>query len=98
MVFTWKEHGSFHGRVERVAPPHVFAFRFVGHVPDVAPAPGNSTLVEFTLTREGQETRVRVVETGFDELSSPDEGRVAKAAISLEGWRGGLEALRTYAA
>ena len=98
LVFSWKEHGAFHGRVERVEPPRVFAFRFVGHLPDVAPAPGNSTLVEFTLTCEGQATRVRVLETGFDELSSPDEGGLGKAAISLEGWRGGLEALSKYAA
>jgi uncharacterized protein YndB with AHSA1/START domain len=97
LVFTWKEHGAYRGRVERVEPPHVFAFRFAGHVPDVEPAPGNSTLVEFRLEREGQATRVRVTESGFDELSSPDEGGVAKGAISLEGWRGGLDALRAYA-
>ena len=98
LVFTWKAHGSFRGRVERVEPPYLFAFRFVGHVADVAPEPGNSTLVEITLTRENDGTRVHVTESGFDQLSSPDEDGIAKARISLEGWRGGLEALRSYAA
>src|SRR5215471_1848306 len=52
--------------VERVDPPRLFSFRW--SPPDVeVPGPGNSVLVEFTLTAEGDErTRLRVEESGLD--------------------------------
>ena len=90
LAFRWKEHGEYRGRVERVDKPHTFAFRFVGLVPDQDPNAHNSTLVEFTLRERGGSTVVRVVESGFV--------TVGKSAISLEGWRGGFEALARYAA
>ena len=97
LVFHWGEHGSYRGRVERVEPPHLFAFRFVGHVPDEDPRPGNSTLVEIHLAPEGAGTRVTIVERGFASLDDPLEGDVEKSTISGAGWRGGLQALQSHA-
>ena len=96
LAFRWKEHGEYRGRVESVEPPHRFAFRFVGHVPDQDPAPGNSTLVEFLLEDRVESTLLRVVESGFAALTDPNEGNV-KAGTSLQGWRGGFAALESYA-
>lgn len=97
LVFRWKEHGCFRGRIESVTAPTFLAFRFVGHIPDVEPEVGNSTLVEFHLVESAKGTRVRVVESGFATLSPPDEEGRPKAQISLEGWRAGLASLRTHA-
>lgn len=96
LVFRWKEHGAFFGRIVQVTPPTYLSFRFVGHVPDVEPRAGNSTLVEFHLARHAEGTRVQVVEHGFSTLTEPDEGGVAKAQLSLSGWRSGFERLKAH--
>jgi uncharacterized protein YndB with AHSA1/START domain len=55
IVFGWTDHGRYRGTVETVEPPHRFAYRWAREF-DVAPAPGNSTLVSFTLTPQGTDT------------------------------------------
>ncbi|QVQ52672.1 SRPBCC domain-containing protein [Spiractinospora alimapuensis] len=45
-VFEWAEHGRFLGVVEDVRPERLLTVRWA-LVPDVAPDPGNATLVEF---------------------------------------------------
>jgi uncharacterized protein YndB with AHSA1/START domain len=97
LAFRWREHGEYRGRVESVEPPHRFAFRFVGHVPDQDPVPGNSTLVEFLLEDRVDSTLLRVVESGFAALTDQHEGALSKAGMSLNGWRGGFAALENYA-
>jgi uncharacterized protein YndB with AHSA1/START domain len=97
LVFRWDEHGEFFGQVERVQPPNQFVFRFAGHDAGEMPRPDNSTLVTFTLEQKGSETRIRVVESGFSELANPGEGDIAKAEISLQGWRNGMSALASMA-
>jgi uncharacterized protein YndB with AHSA1/START domain len=64
LVFRWDDK-SFRGRVERVEPPQLFAFRWA-LTPGEAVAADNSTLVEFRLAPEGDSTRLTVVESGFD--------------------------------
>jgi uncharacterized protein YndB with AHSA1/START domain len=96
MVMRWDEHGEFLAVVERVEPPRLFAFRFA-RIPGEPPGIGNSTVATFTLTAEGDATRVRVVETGFDELDVTDEERETYAAIELQGWSAGLTQLRACA-
>lgn len=93
MVMRWDEHGEFHAVVERVDPPRLFAYRFA-RVPDARPVPGNSTLATFTLTEEAGGTRVRVVETGFEELAISEDEREAYAEIERQGWTAGLAGLR----
>ncbi|HEV2923974.1 MAG TPA: SRPBCC family protein [Solirubrobacteraceae bacterium] len=87
-TFVWDEHGTVRGRVERVEPPHLFAFRWV---PDhrAEPADGNLLLVEFTLTPEGEGTRLTVVETGFAQLAGSDDERRKHFDGHTRGW--GLE-------
>ncbi len=67
LVFDHPDRASstFEVVVERVEPPRLFSFRWV-HPEGETPAPGNSLLVEFTLTPIGDErTLLRVVESGL---------------------------------
>jgi uncharacterized protein YndB with AHSA1/START domain len=79
-----------------VEPPHVFAWRgaLIGHT---EVRDGNSTLVEFTLSREGDGTRLRVVESGFRSLDLPEEERAKQAEGNVEGWRIKTAELQAYA-
>jgi uncharacterized protein YndB with AHSA1/START domain len=94
---TWQEHGRFLGRVERVDPPHSISFRWA-RPNDVEPREGNSTLVEFTLSPEGESTRLRVVESGFRALDASDDDKQEYLDGNSEGWRKELDELREYVA
>src|SRR3954470_776371 len=84
---TWRDHGTFHGRVEAVEPPHRFAYRWLSKIESrAAPTPANSTLTEFTLVPEGDGTRVAVVESGFDALDVDAAERTAALASHTRGW------------
>ena len=56
----------------------------------------NSTLVEFTLTVDGEGTRLRVVETGFSKLDWPEDEQRKDAESHREGWEHELGELREY--
>lgn len=71
--------------IETVDPPTRFSFRW-NHPTDVAPAAGNSLLVEFTLVGEGEQTRLRVVETGLEPLPWPDVEKQRYADEHNGGW------------
>ena len=72
--------------VETVDPPTRFSFRW-NHPRGEQPIQGNSMLVEFTLTPEGDErTRLRVTETGHELRAWPDEEKQRYAAEHQEGW------------
>ena len=95
VLLTWKDYGTFRGRVETVEPPHRFAFRWARPA-DVDPRPGNSTLVEFTLAEEGEGTRLRVVESGFETLGVTESERAKHVAENEQGWREELGHLVEY--
>ena len=88
-VFENDEGATIHTAqlvVESVEPPTRFSFRWC-HPADTQPAPDNSMLVEFTLTREGHErTRLRVTESGLDLLSWPETDKVQYAEEHRNGW------------
>jgi uncharacterized protein YndB with AHSA1/START domain len=82
--------------VEAMDAPTRFAFRW-NHPEGATPAPGNSVLVEFLLNAEGGErTRLRVKESGLDDLTWPEADKTKYAAEHNEGWGhffGRIEAL-----
>jgi uncharacterized protein YndB with AHSA1/START domain len=88
LELSWAEHGSTTARVEVVDAPHRFAYRWKAHDAgqDEEPGEGNSTLVEFTLTPEGDGTRLRVHESGFASLAYPEERRKANHDDNVGGW------------
>jgi uncharacterized protein YndB with AHSA1/START domain len=102
LVLRWAEHGTVHGRVERVEPGRLFAYRWAAAPADAHAAgdaldDGNSTLVEFSLTEEDDGTRLRVVESGFAALRIPEAEQVRKAEGNTEGWKHELGDLVEYA-
>src|SRR4051812_38206013 len=98
LSLTWREHGTVHGRVEAVEPPHRFAWRWLAEMGSQAePTPANSTLTEFTLAPEGDGTRVVVVESGFDALEIDAAARAARLAANTKGWGLELADLAAYA-
>jgi uncharacterized protein YndB with AHSA1/START domain len=98
LVMRWQEYGMTRARVETVEPPHRFAYRWTAHHAEqgAEPEPGNSTLVEFTLAPEGDETRLRVVETGFAALATSDEQRGKNYDDNVDGWKQMLGRIDTY--
>jgi uncharacterized protein YndB with AHSA1/START domain len=79
--------------VESVEPPSRFSFRW-NHPPGEEPVTGNSMLVEFTLTPEGNEqTRLRVAESGHDLLAWPGTEKERYADEHQGGWAEYLERL-----
>lgn len=55
---------------------------------------GNSTVVEFTLSAEGDKTRRTVVESGFAALAVSEEVRATTVANLTEGWPQVLDAAK----
>ena len=96
MLLTWREHGTYEGRVEMVDAPRVFAFRWQTREGEFSET--NSTLVVMTLETEGAGTRLRVVESGFATLPWPDDARARYADENAKGWLTELDELRDYVA
>jgi uncharacterized protein YndB with AHSA1/START domain len=72
--------------VETVDPPTHFSFRW-NHPREEEPVSGNSMLVEFTLTPEGDErTRLRVTESGQEGRDWPDAEKQRYADEHRDGW------------
>jgi uncharacterized protein YndB with AHSA1/START domain len=79
--------------VETVDPPTRFSFRW-NHPSEEEPVLGNSMLVEFTLTPEGDErTRLRVTERGHELRDWPDTEKQRYADEHQEGWGDFLDRL-----
>ena len=97
MTVSWAKHGAFSAVVERVEPPTFFSFRWARPAGEKL-REGNSTLVEFTLDAEGEQTRLRVVESGFPSLEGTEEEKSQYARGNTEGWAAELDELREYAA
>jgi uncharacterized protein YndB with AHSA1/START domain len=91
-------HMTFHNgvavqmRVERVEEPTVFGFTW--RLPDLPADDPRRTYVEFTLEAVGAGTRLRVVETGFAQLS--DESRRHAYDSHADGWASELGDLSAY--
>ena len=97
MLLTWHGHGAYRARVEAVEPLHTFAFRWLRRE-DNEPGDGTSTRVEITLAPEGPRTRLRVVETGFQQLTWAEADKARYAEENTQGWIQELNELRDYAA
>jgi uncharacterized protein YndB with AHSA1/START domain len=74
-----------HVTVQSVEPVRSFSYRWL-HPQGAEAVEGNSTLVEFTLTPEGDGTRLRVVESGLDQMNWPPQERDAFIDEHTHGW------------
>ena len=96
MLLTWHGDGAYRARVETVDPPRAFAFRWLRREHN-EPGDGTSTLVRMTLLPEGPRTRLRVVETGFQQLIWAEEDKARYADENAQGWIHELDELNDYA-
>jgi uncharacterized protein YndB with AHSA1/START domain len=100
MAVRWAEYGVARMQIVDVEPPRRFSYRWAPmreHWGE-EPAEGTATLVEFTLDAEGDGTRLRVVESGFEALDATDEQRSRSYGDNTEGWERQLDSVRDYAA
>ena len=83
----WEEHGTAKAVIERIEPETLFSMRWaLGDQRGAEPTESNSTLIEFTLAPDGEATKLRVVESGFESLDLPFEQRVREFERNEEGW------------
>jgi uncharacterized protein YndB with AHSA1/START domain len=97
MVAKNAEYGDFPVHVEKVEPPTYLSYRWASAFPGAELREDNSTLVEFTLTPEGDKTRLRVVESGFAALAGSEELRSQAMKDNTGGWPQELDALKARA-
>jgi len=71
--------------VETVEPPTRFSFRW-NHPAGEDPTPTNALLVEFTLSSEGEHTRLRVTEGALGSLDRTDIDKSTYADEHNHGW------------
>jgi uncharacterized protein YndB with AHSA1/START domain len=88
----WTDGFTANMRVERVEEPTVFGFTW--HIYGLPADDPRRTYVEFTLEPSGAGTRLRVVETGFAQLST-DEHHTAYDG-NTKGWASELGELVGY--
>jgi uncharacterized protein YndB with AHSA1/START domain len=74
-----------------------FAFRWLRREHN-EPGEGTSTFVEFLLEPERDGTRLRVIESGFQQLAWDEADKARYAGENGEGWVHELEQLRAYVA
>jgi uncharacterized protein YndB with AHSA1/START domain len=96
MVAT-HDDGDFPVRVEKVEPPTYVAYRWASAFPGSELSDDNTTLVEFTLTPEGGNTRLRVVESGFSALRGTEDVRRKAVEDNTGGWAEVIGALKARA-
>ena len=97
MLARNSEYGDFPVRVVKVEPQSYVAYRWASGFPGQALRDDNSTLVEFTLSSEGDMTRLRVVESGFAALAATEDLRVKAFNDNNGGWPLELDALKVRA-
>jgi uncharacterized protein YndB with AHSA1/START domain len=95
MVLTSQEFGKFQAIVDEVEPPRLFAYRWARH-PDTPVSDGTATRVEFTLTPQGDGTRVRVAESGFASTDAVKVDQARHADSNSHGWLTVLGSLQRY--
>ncbi|MBM9503199.1 SRPBCC domain-containing protein [Actinacidiphila acididurans] len=94
MVAKHPEFGEFPVRVVKVEPQSYVSYRWAPANPGQELTEGNSTLVEFTLSAEGDKTRLTVVESGFAALAVSEEVRAQTIANLSAGWPEVLDAAK----
>jgi uncharacterized protein YndB with AHSA1/START domain len=90
------EHARFHITIERVEPERRFSWRWHPHAIDPARDYSSepTTLVEFTLEDVDGNTRLTVVESGFDGI--PLERRLTAYRGNDDGWTQQMQAIERH--
>ena len=87
IVVNHPEYGDFPVHVVKVERPTYLAYRWASAFPGEPVRDDNSTLIEFTLSTEGDQTRLRVVESGFAALVGGEQVGAKAHADNTGGWK-----------
>lgn len=96
-TLAFRGHDAYELQVEAIDPPRRFAFRWVRR-PATLVRSGSALLVEFLLQAENGNTRLRVVESGFETIDWSDEEKARYAGDHSNGWERIIGRLRDQAA
>ncbi len=86
VVVSHPEYGDFPVQVVTVQPQTYLAYRWASAFPGEPVRDDNSTLIEFTLAPEGDQTRLTVVESGFAALVGGEQVGAKAQADNAGGW------------
>jgi uncharacterized protein YndB with AHSA1/START domain len=93
---SWGEDLEAPLEIVEVEKPHLFSFLWVA--PDEETKPTHQqTLVEFWLTEDGVGTKVRLIESGFEQLEITAEQQAHLIAKHTPGWGDFLSSLQRCA-
>ena len=95
VVVEFPPHGEFAVLTVDLDAPRYAAFRSCEG--SGRPTEGTSTLVEFFLTEQGDDTLLRLVESGFAALHAEADRRAAVIADDIEGWETMLAVAKRFA-
>jgi uncharacterized protein YndB with AHSA1/START domain len=87
VVVNHPEYGDFPVEIVKVESPTYLAYRWASAFPGEPLREDNSTLIEFTLSTEGDRTRLRVVESGFAALVGGEDLRSKAHEDNTGGWK-----------
>jgi uncharacterized protein YndB with AHSA1/START domain len=87
-------HNTTLARIVTIDPPNVFSYRWAMAYPGSEPTEENSTLVEFSLTSDGDATVLRVTESGYASLVIPAGQESAGPESHSQGWPIYLDEIR----
>jgi uncharacterized protein YndB with AHSA1/START domain len=89
------DNGVFPNLVVAVEPPRMFSYRSASGFPGEVPTEENSTLVEFSLEADGEDTVLRLSESGFDAITiPPTQAQSADFNSHAQGWPYALDRIR----
>jgi uncharacterized protein YndB with AHSA1/START domain len=91
------KYGKFTVLIEQEDSPNYLACRWASSSPGEEPKEGNSTLVEFVLNAKDGGTWLKVVESGFSNLTVSEEEQHKFFKENVHGWKQQLEVLRKRA-
>jgi len=96
LTYPGYEYLTFELRVERIQPEEYFAYRWHPYAvdPEADYSKEPMTLVEFRLEEAGAETRLTIVESGFDQL--PPERWDEAFRMNSGGWDEQAENIARY--
>ena len=91
-TLSWDSGDSAVLTIERVEPPHVFAYTWP--IYGLPQEDARRNLVEFTLEPTAAGTTLRMVESGFAQV--PDDAHKTAYEGNVEGWKSELGELVAY--
>lgn len=94
---AWENFGEAPLTIEAVNEPTLFSFKWISADDETRSIDGE-TLVTFTLSETSGGTKLRLVESGFDELDLTQEQKGTLRSKHIGGWSTFMAHAKTYTA